>query len=158
MTPIIFVLIDQGYRGTMRVTMPESWLPVEREIKAFRQFLRPDFPRLVVEHALEKDMRRDYWKWGRKSGLWKQSGVYLIYDVEGALLYIGKATASFEKRVLTSFDAISDADSLAVIRFPDGLVFMAHALEAFLIARLPTKNKCGANHYVQCTENQAIEP
>ena len=89
--------------------------------------------------------------------MWRRRGVYLIFDSDGSLQYVGKATATFEKRILTKFFSIAEADTASVVAFPDGCAFMAPALESFLIARLaPPGNKNGARDYVRCPTTPSI--
>lgn len=132
--------------------MSDSWDRVEGEIEQFRTFLHPNFPPLKIEHLFDGSSLRDDWRHARKSGLLQMSGVYLIYGFDGNLIYIGKATARFEKRVKASFsECFPKADSVAVIAFPEGAVFLAYALEAFLISRLQVGgNTCGKGEYVDC--------
>lgn len=118
---------------------------VQREVRKFWQYLSPKVPPAKIELALRMATVKDDWKKGVTSGAWQRSGVYFIHDSKGHLLYVGKATATYNKRVQRRQIGISEAAATFIIPFEDQHLFLAHALEAFLIARLrPPHNKLGS--------------
>jgi hypothetical protein len=127
----------------------EQWQDVQAQLTDFRRYLAPHVPKLDICHGLDVMFLDSDWACGVKDGTWQQKGVYLVYDDGGKLLYVGKATDCFYRRVKAQATQINNASSVALIPFPDGYAFLAHALEAFLIARLyPPENKCGTREYI----------
>jgi hypothetical protein len=106
---------------------------VQEELNEFCRYLAPSFPKLQMRHAFDVDNLDSDWKDGLKCRAWQESGVYLAFDIDGKLCYVGKATATFNKRIKRP---IVDASTVEVIPFPDEYLFMADALESFLISRL----------------------
>jgi hypothetical protein len=121
---------------------------IEAAIDEFRRCLRPDFPPLKIEHAFDVVNLEVGWKFGVKRGAWQDRGVYLVFDDDAKLIYVGKATATFNKRIKRCAE-MENAASVEIIPFPEPYEFLAHALEAFLIVRLrPIANKHGSNDYI----------
>src|SRR5689334_18508962 len=101
-----------GGLGRGIIDPPMTYLdPARDEIERFCRFLRPGILELKVEEGFEAMFFKRQWEDGLNRGAWFRSGVYLIYAMDGELLYVGKATATFEKRIRTLFRKNPDADA-----------------------------------------------
>ena len=81
-----------------------------------------------------RNIRAD-WKTGLNSGTWQRSGVYFIQDSTGEVLYIGKATATYEKRIQGRQLSLKEAAHTLSFRLTTAIYSFPHALESFLIAQ-----------------------
>lgn len=132
--------------------MPKRWEIVERELEEFQKYLTPKVPQVRIRKGFDRQ-ENDRHKWASENrDLLNQRGVYLFFDKEEKLIYVGKASTSnwFDKRVWTHEDQAKfqsrPARWIDFIPFEEGLEFLAPALEEFLIGRLnpvPVHNKVG---------------
>lgn len=128
--------------------MNDHWNPVRRELTEFRRYLAPKLPELAVEHAFDFISLAADWEWGRERGMWKERGVYLIYDDDPKLLYVGKADGTFDRRLKVQAQK-HGASEVAIIIVPIRFAFITPALESFLIARMqPPLNTCGKDLWI----------
>jgi len=128
----------------------DSVLAVLDELNS--RYPRPGIPQLTLSkpYVLAEHYPQKYWPGqghGRTTG-----GVYLFFDQEGGLLYVGKAsnlalrlsgyfTQGEGGKAQPTSDKSEGIASVRVISLPEGHEFEAGAIEAYLIQRLnPTRN------------------
>src|ERR1700744_5995027 len=78
--------------------MQPRWKDVSEAINEFRRHLSADFPSFVVQHLYDFAWTPEQYKSSRKTSAYNACGVYLVYDADGKLLYVGKASWTFDKR------------------------------------------------------------
>jgi len=128
--------------------MQERWNGVDEALSEFSRFLAHDFPKLELQHLYDFEMTDEEYQLSRKakSAIYNLPGVYLFYDKSGSLLYIGKASWTFDKRVW-KHPEIVDAKYIDVIPFDWATSSFCMALEYFLISKLrPNYNKHGRDY------------
>ena len=123
--------------------MEERWRgrvwPVLAE---FQTFLSDKVPPLEIVQAVDRTWSDDDYKRLRPDGFPSRlRGVYLIFDPESVLQYVGLAMWSFDNRVW-SHDEYVTRRWTDVIPFDDRRIFLAPALEFYMISQLkPPANK-----------------
>jgi hypothetical protein len=115
------------------------WELVNVKIQEFRKCLASNFPPLTIRHAFDLMTCGDEWDEGLKSGVWRDSGVYLVFDEDRTLIWVGKAESTFRNRLKSSAKCREGAYSVAIIPFPDEHDCLIPALEKFLIRHLHPK-------------------
>lgn len=119
----------------------QRWKMIQPAIDEFQSFLSPEVPPLEIIEANDREWKEKYEQLRPKGFPSRLRGVYLIFDAEERLQYIGVATVNFDKRVWSHDDYV-DRRFTDVISFDDKFIFLAQALEHFLILKLrPPKNK-----------------
>lgn len=119
---------------------PARWASVLPLLAEFQSSLSPSVPQLKIIPANDRQWTLDRYEKENKKGTFKQYGVYLLYDPEGVLRYVGVAMNSFHDRIW-SHEADVNRRWTDLIPFPIEYYYLAPALEFFLIARLkPTMN------------------
>ena len=115
------------------------WARLRECLAEFQSFLSARVPALTVTNACDFHWSDEVWKAKRDSKLLRQCGVYLMFDKDEYLIYVGVAgwldkriwshdeQAEFRRRHRRWTDVILLAKEHA---------FFAPALEQFLIARL----------------------
>ena len=119
------------------------WAGLNEALKVFRTFLSASAPSDIKPFEAAQWQKNAKPEYPFTQPRWlpsKNGGVYLLYDNDGQLLYVGVARVNFDKRVWTHSEMAWKY--LDVIPFDDQYLFLASALEHFLILRLkPFKNK-----------------
>ena len=130
-----------GIVGYAENTMCEHrWDMIVPHLHEFQSHLANHIPQLIIQNATDRQWPHDRYLQQRKTGIFSQKGVYLLFDNEEKLQYVGVATNTFDDRIW-SHDWWIDRRFIDVIPFPDDYCFLALALEFFLIRRLqPPKN------------------
>jgi hypothetical protein len=110
-----------------------SIIPILRE---FETYLAADAPKLEVVNANDFEWSYEEYR-RRKRGfrICSGRGVYLLFNAEAQLRYVGLAMNAFDDRIW-GHDEYIQRRWTDVIAFQDDWRFMAPALECFLIARL----------------------
>ncbi len=121
---------------------PDRWAQVLPLLHEFQTYLGPRCRSLEIRQATDKQWTDDEYRRFRPEGFpSRMRGVYLPYDAEGWLIYVGLAMFSFDTRVW-SHDVDMPRGWIDVVPFDDDTAFLAPALEFFLISKLkPTFNK-----------------
>lgn len=115
---------------------PARWSPIIPLLRAFETYLAADAPRLKIVHA--NDIGWSYEEYlcrRRESKVFSGYGVYLIFNAEEQLRYVGLAMNTFDARIWGHDEHLS-RHWTDVIPFEHGWYFLAPALEFFLIVRL----------------------
>ncbi len=137
--------------------MSERWQRVADAIVDFRKHLSADFPAIEMAHLYDFT-KPELYKASRKTAPHTKAGVYLFYDAEGKLLYVGKASWTFDKRIWQHED-IAEARYLDAIPFEWHLSHFGLALEYFLISRFkPPYNKHGSGYDYAAVGARAAAP
>jgi hypothetical protein len=123
------------------------WKQIENSIEEFRKFLSSNIPKLSIVNATDKKWTAKQYKELKPKGFpSKLRGVYLIFDEQETLLYIGLSTTCFNKRIW-KHDTRFQRRYIDIIPIGDNCFPLAPALEYFLITRHPTPgNKVYRNH------------
>lgn len=112
----------------------DRWQKVKAQLTDFQEYLYAGFPRLEIREGYDFA-----WGWGdrykvsRKDQRYNQASVYLFYSEAGELLYVGKATYAFDKRIWTH--QIEGTKFIDLIPFEQNHAPFLLALEHFLICR-----------------------
>jgi len=118
------------------------WQSLRHVLEEFQSCLSDRVPRLEVVAANDRQWSEERYQTQRRTGIFGKQGVYLIYDDAATLQYVGLATYQFDKRIWLYDDVIPSRRWTDVIPLADEWVFLAPALEMFLIKRLqPPQNK-----------------
>ena len=127
----------------------ERWQPVIPVLREFDSALSKHVPPTSVLAASDGEWSDEEYERLRPKGFPSNlRGVYLLFDSPGELLYVGLAMWCFDKRVW-SHDSEMDRRWVDIIPFDDQHIFLAPALEFFLIARLsPPYNKTYKGHTI----------
>lgn len=115
-------------------TMPR-WSTVLPCLREFQGWLTPHVPELTIRNVNVFDCTRASYLEKCKNGIFDQKGVYLLFDPEAKLQYVGVAMTSFHDRIWSHDDYVKRWWT-DVIVFPDNCCFLAPALELLLISRL----------------------
>jgi hypothetical protein len=128
---------------------PKRWRPIEAELGEFRRYLYDGFPPLKICEGYDSAWERGpLYKSAVKARRYYRAGVYLFFDVDGKLLYVGKGMW-FYGRIFRH--AIPGARYVDLIAFDEQHAPFLSALEHFLICRLkPHFNKNGREYEVPC--------
>jgi hypothetical protein len=118
------------------------WGPVLPILDAFQRHLAENIPRLEIIAAADKRWSDEQYMQHRPEGFPSRlRGVYLLFDENKSLLYVGLAMWSFDKRVWTHDEWIPRR-WIDIILLNNETVFLAPSLEHWLISRLnPSHNK-----------------
>lgn len=123
---------------------PDRWRTVKAALAEFQECLSVSVPALRIVAANDRQWSKQECQRQRRTGVFAEKGVYLIYGAGGELLYVGVALVSFDKRIWMHDDYIPERRWTDVVPFQKRYVFLALALERFLIARLkPPRNTMG---------------
>jgi len=119
----------------------ERWIPVEKEIESFRFLIADHVPKLSITYAVNKQWDDEEYNNKIPQGFPWNRGIYLIYNDESKLVYIGSAIKDFASRVFMHDENVRRR-YIDIIEFPDDAYLpLILALEFFLISRLkPTGN------------------
>lgn len=129
---------------------------IRRHLDEFQSFLSTSTAPLSLELACD-------WQWTHAEYVSKRpvgfpgkcGGVYLRLDSNGTLLYIGLATYCFDKRVWQQHQEWNDR-WVFIVRIPESQMFLAPALEAFLIQKMnPPHNTNWASHSIVAASGPA---
>jgi hypothetical protein len=112
------------------------WSRIIPLLREFETYLAPDAPPLEIINAND-------WEWSdeeyrhrkREFKICSGSGVYLLFNANEQLRYIGVAMNTFDHRIW-GHDEYVNRRWTDVIRFHSGWCFLAPALEFFLIVKL----------------------
>jgi hypothetical protein len=120
------------------------WSSVISVVREFEAHLAHNAPKLQIVNAIDREWSyEEYRQRKREFRICSGKGVYLIFDVEDRLQYVGLAMNAFDDRIW-SHDEYVPRKWTDVIAFPDDWCFIAPALECFLIAKLKPP---GNSHY-----------
>ena len=111
------------------------WQEISQHLGEFQKILSPSLPRLQIVRGNEKSWSDAEYAKQRSTGIFEKCGVYLIFDPERRLQYVGVATNRFEDRIWAHDESIARGFT-DLIPFEKDWAFLALALECFLIARL----------------------
>jgi len=126
------------------MTVPKRWGCVHSSVEEFRDtYLHTSFQTLTIVEGW--DGARDYdgdYKMLKAVRPFHERGVYLIFDADGLLLYVGSTINRFDSRIWHY--AFENQRHIDLICFDPSHVHFAPALELFLIARCkPRYNTVG---------------
>ena len=128
------------------------WQQLRAALADFRSYLSPDIPPFPILAANDYWWDDDEYKRNRPVGFpSKMRGVYLMYDANGELMYVGVALVNFDKRVWSHDDLFaSHSDERRwtdIISINPEHAFLALSLEYFLICRLRPKYNTAYSGY-----------
>ena len=132
--------------GSSRITS------VQQELERFQRTLcHPAMPPLVVVHARDRCWTDTEYRSKRPAGFpSKFRGVYLFFDDDERLMYVGVAMGSYYKRVRTHEGRIQQR-YIDIVPFDDTWLPLALALEYWLIqAFTPPGNTTYRNYGLAC--------
>ena len=112
------------------------WNGVLQVLREFETYLALDMPKLQIVNADDSEWScEEYRRRRRQSQICSGKGVYLLFNVEEQLRYVGLALNAFDKRIWCH-DGHVRRRWTDVVTFPDNWCFVAPALECFLIVKL----------------------
>lgn len=119
--------------------------PILDAVREFRKFLAPDVPEFTIEHANDRTWSDEEYQDFRNQSLYRDKrGVYLHFDADEKLLYVGMATTTFDRFWDSRGDDVRYTDIIPLEPPHDVLI---PSLELFLIRRLdPPHNTAGKVH------------
>lgn len=109
------------------------WEEAQDALRDFQSYLAVRVPVLRIERDTDV------------LGWQKLQGVYLNYDEQGRLLYLGFTLDCFQNRK-SQHEKRFETYWLDLIVLPEGLIFLAPALESFLLKRLFPELNRGKKH------------
>jgi hypothetical protein len=116
------------------------WAPIIPHLRGFQRHLAPHVPPLAIHHLNDRRWTREQYLKQCKAGQFNHYGVYLMFDREEKLEYVGVAMNSFHNRIW-DHDSFVERMLTDVIPIPHAYYFLGLSLEFFLICRLhPPKN------------------
>ncbi len=126
----------------------ERWRAVESCLEEFQQHLAPHVPKFELRFADDSTWTDERYEEEAKTGVFGECGVYLIFNENEALQYIGVAMNGFARRIWMHDEDV-DRRYTDLISIPRQFYFLAPALEFFLVCRLrPPKNKVYRNYTI----------
>lgn len=126
---------------------PTRWSPIIPLLREFETYLAADAPRLKIVHANDVSWsNEEYRRRRRESKVFSGYGVYLIFNAEERLRYVGLAMNDFDQRIWGHDQHVSRRWT-DVIPFEHGWYFLAPALEFFLIVRLQPPDNTAYSGY-----------
>ena len=99
------------------------WELLKEAVDKFSEYFASKFPKLKVEES------SDVLNWE------DQIGVYLIFDCNSSLFYVGEATVNFGSRISDHKNTF-ECSTVDLIVFPTNIRCFIPALERFLIKEL----------------------
>ena len=129
-------LISNATLCGMDGEMPR-WKPIIERLRRFEQdFCSPTMPPLRIVHASDRTWSDAEYRARKPKGFpSNKRGVYLLFDSDERLLYVGVATGCFDQRVW-DHDSWSQRRYIDIIIFDDRWLILAPALEFYLIVAL----------------------
>ena len=123
------------------------WEPILPILTEFQQYLADYVPTLQIQAAVDRQWSDAEYRARRPDGFPSRlRGVYLIFGPDEQLLYVGLATYDFDSRVW-SHDHELDRRWTDIVQLDDQFIFLAPALEFYLISRLkPPHNRVYRGH------------
>ena len=119
----------------------ERWMGVRSALADFQKYLAPHiapFPLIAANDFWWSD--EEYYLRRPDGFPSRLRGVYLIFDDDARLLYVGSALVNFDKRVWSHDTNFKFRDMQRrwtdIIALPDEYAFLGLSLEYFLICRL----------------------
>jgi hypothetical protein len=109
------------------------WVEAQEALSEFQSYLAPHVPTLRIERAIDVN------------GWPRLQGVYLIYDKQDRLLYVGMTLDCFQNRI-RDHERKFETPWIDLIVFPPELSFLAPALEVFLHKHLHPLHDGGGKH------------
>jgi hypothetical protein len=123
-------------RAVPPIVIPPRWQPLLPVLDEFQANLAPQFRRLELTAATDKQWSdAEYWKLRPKGFPSRLRGVYLLFDEDDCLLYVGLAMWRFDKRVW-AHDEWIPRRWIDIISLDDRSIFLAPSLEFWLISRI----------------------
>lgn len=121
--------------------MERRWESIVPFLKEFQDYLGPRVPELEIQFGNDRRWSDERYEEQVRTGIFEQYGVYLIFEADEALQYVGLAMNRFQERIWMH-DAYVNRQFTDLIPFRYEHYFLAPALEFFLVCRLrPPKNK-----------------
>ena len=125
------------------------WEPIVPHLREFQRHLAAHIPELRIVPANDRRWSEERYREQCKNDIFEQYGVYLIFDANESLEYVGIAMNRFHDRIW-SHDTAVDRTLTDVILISHEYYFLGLALEFFLIARLrPLKNATYRSYSIQ---------
>jgi hypothetical protein len=120
----------------------ERWRDIQPLLDQFADQTAAHVPRPQILLAVDRQWSDEEYKARRPDGFPSRlRGVYLIFDSDEHLLYVGLAMSCFDSRVWDHDDDL-DRRWTDIVPFDNEHIFLAPALEFYLIAKLkPPHNK-----------------
>jgi hypothetical protein len=123
------------------------WKPIIPVLNEFKSHLASHVPEFQIEEATDREWSDARYQEQRRKGIFRGYGVYLIFDSDELLRYVGVAMDSFNERIWDSrhepYRRWTD-----VISFPHRYYWLAPALEFLLIVLLhPPENRTYCSGY-----------
>ena len=126
---------------------PARWAMITQLLREFESYLAADAPRLEIVHANDWEWSyEEYRRRKREFKICSGNGVYLLFNADEQLRYVGVAMNAFDHRIWTHDEHVSRRWT-DVIPFPSGWYFLAPALEFFLIVRLQPPDNTAYRSY-----------
>jgi hypothetical protein len=124
------------------------WDKIQQSINEFQNQLNSSVPNLKIIQATDKKWTKAEYQSNKPVGFpFKMAGVYLLFNTDDELLYIGVSTVCFNKRIWHHDNRLKSRRFIDIIPFEDKFIHFAPALEYFLITRHHTPgNKTYKNH------------
>lgn len=120
-------------------TVVERWRAAHSALAEFRSYVTERVPTFEIVNETDRTWSDEEYR-ERRSRRLQEPGVYLMFDDDGVLLYVGVARWTFDKRVWTHDQEprflARPRRWIDLIPFPRECAFLASALEHFLIERL----------------------
>ena len=133
--------MEPGQVVELTATDPLRWRAVRTSLDDFRKYLSPDVPCFPIVAANDfKWSEEEYNRLRPKGFPTKLNGVYLIFDEQEVLLYVGVSVVNFDKRVWSHDSHFKACGAQRrwtdIIVLPRECAFLGLSLEYFLICRL----------------------
>jgi len=126
---------------------PARWSEIIPLLREFETYLAPDAPRLEIIHANDRAWSyEEYRRRKREYKICSGKGVYLLFNAEEQLRYVGAAMNTFDDRIWGHDEHVSRRWT-DVIPFPSSWSFFAPALECFLIVKLQPPDNTVYRYY-----------
>ena|SRR5260221_2330799 len=140
------------------------WRAVRNALDEFQRYMSPQVPPFQTVAAYDYDWNSEEYKRRRPQGFPSRlHGVYLIYNEQNELLYVGAALFNFDKRVWSHDSTFTSCEAqprwIDIIPLAPAYAFLGLSLEYFLICRLKPKcNKSYKGYQIPVTLCENAEP
>ncbi len=136
----------------------DRWQAIGPVLEEFRSFLSPKVPESEIIEAADRRWGNGEYKRLRPKGFPSRlRGVYLLFDNDERLQYVGVAMWNYDKRVW-SHDRHFERRFIDIIPFDDRRIFLAPALEFFLISKLDPPQNSTYKGYKIADADEDVQP